>query len=92
MNRNCLVCGEGTDTLMVGAIEGGSGPGRILYACRPHAREFAARPDAPQWLKNNFSPQDIRGGDGGHALVSDTGSDADGPGGVPPHGSTDPPP
>lgn len=56
--RDCMVCGEGEDTLMVGAIEGGSGPGRNLFACLPHARMFAEAPRAPKWLKDKVAARD----------------------------------
>lgn len=47
---------------MVGAIESGSGPGVILYACPEHARTRARRWDAPEWL-----PGDVAAFDEGEA-------------------------
>lgn len=60
MNRDCMVCGEGPDTLMVGAVEGGSGPGHTLYACMPHARMFAENQRAPKWLKDAVASRDAQ--------------------------------
>ena len=38
------------DTIPVGHIEQGSGPGHTQRACLHHARQRANLPDAPDWL------------------------------------------
>lgn len=55
MNRNCIDCGSCEDTLMIGAVEGGSGPGRILYVCLPHARIHIQDSWAPQWFRESVA-------------------------------------
>lgn len=55
MNRDCIDCGNSEDTLRIGAIEGRSGPGRMLYACLTHARIHAQDPHAPQWFLDDVA-------------------------------------
>ncbi|NGO73419.1 hypothetical protein [Streptomyces boncukensis] len=38
---------------MIDAVETGSGPGAILYACPPCARTYALSPLAPDWLRED---------------------------------------
>ncbi|GAA2105334.1 hypothetical protein GCM10009801_81650 [Streptomyces albiaxialis] len=48
----CILCQEPTPhPVMVDAVETGSGPGAILYACPPCARVYARSPMAPAWLR-----------------------------------------
>lgn len=58
MNRDCIVCKSSEDTLMIGAVEGGSGSGRTLFACLTHARTYAQDPRAPKWLVDNVAKRE----------------------------------
>ncbi|MFG3259406.1 hypothetical protein [Streptomyces sp. NPDC048172] len=50
--KRCARCRRGTDEpVMIGAVEAGSGPGAILYACPPCARAYAEKWYAPDWLR-----------------------------------------
>ena len=50
----CVLCEEATHRpVMIDAIETGSGPGAILYACPPCARVYALSPRAPEWLRTS---------------------------------------
>lgn len=61
MTKNCIDCGTTTDgAIMVAAIEGGSGPGAILYACIDHARARAKQSSAPSWLPEAIAEFDAR--------------------------------
>ncbi|MGW8374348.1 hypothetical protein [Streptomyces sp. ODS28] len=39
---------------MIDAVEVGSGPGFIVYACPPCAHAYAATPFAPAWLREDL--------------------------------------
>ncbi|MGH3116995.1 MAG: hypothetical protein ACRDQ2_07760 [Gaiellales bacterium] len=59
--KRCIDCGSTRDgAVMVGVIEGGSGPGAILYACFEHARARAQHCDAPRWLRDDIAVLDER--------------------------------
>ncbi|NGO71207.1 hypothetical protein [Streptomyces boncukensis] len=52
----CVRCHQVTDDpVMIGAVESGSGPGSILYACPPCAREYAENWFAPAWLREELA-------------------------------------
>ncbi|MEU5839052.1 hypothetical protein ABZ820_36055 [Streptomyces diacarni] len=52
----CLPCGRWREaTVVVAVVEVNSGPGRVVEACVPHAREYAAYPLAPQWLRDELA-------------------------------------
>ncbi|WP_369209189.1 hypothetical protein [Streptomyces sp. PU-14G] len=53
---HCLPCGQWREeTVVVAVVEVNSGPGRLVEACLPHAREYAAYPLAPQWLRDDLA-------------------------------------
>lgn len=55
----CCVCERWFgETVLVRVVETGSGPGGMLYGCVPHARMLAARPDAPDWLREDLAKLD----------------------------------
>ncbi|MBO8189311.1 hypothetical protein [Streptomyces spirodelae] len=55
----CLPCGQWCDrTVVVALVHVNSGPGRAVEACLPHAREYAAYPLAPQWLRDDLAAVD----------------------------------
>ncbi|MBE9498349.1 MULTISPECIES: hypothetical protein [Streptomyces] len=55
----CLPCGERrAETVVVALVHANSGPGRAVEACLPHAREYAAAPEAPQWLRDDLAVLD----------------------------------
>jgi hypothetical protein len=55
----CLPCAEWcAETVVVALSHVNSGPGRAVEACLPHAREYAAYPPAPQWLRDDLGQLD----------------------------------
>lgn len=55
----CVDCGGWfANALMVGAVETGSGPGVIVYACPEHARVRARFASAPEWLREDVAALD----------------------------------
>ncbi|NGO69307.1 hypothetical protein [Streptomyces boncukensis] len=55
----CLRCERRVpDSMAVAYVETGSGPGGIVEACVRHARQLAASPAAPQWLKDDIAALD----------------------------------
>ncbi|NGO66968.1 hypothetical protein [Streptomyces boncukensis] len=46
------------DSMAVAYVECGSGPGGIVEACVGHARQLAASPAAPQWLRDDIAQFD----------------------------------
>ena len=52
----CVMCARDVaDSVAVAYVETGSGPGRIVEACLAHARELAALPGAPRWLRGDLA-------------------------------------
>ncbi len=56
VGKKCCVCDEWrSEKITVALIESGSGPGWDLYAClTPCAQQYAGRPYAPDWLKDDL--------------------------------------
>lgn len=55
----CLPCARWCpETVVVALVHVNSGPGRTVAACLPHAREYAAYPLAPQWLRDDLAEVD----------------------------------
>ncbi|WP_207794548.1 hypothetical protein [Streptomyces bathyalis] len=54
--KSCIICQKRQgETILVQAIESGSGPGWGLYACpSPCAQEYAGRSYAPSWLQEDL--------------------------------------
>ncbi len=51
----CARCRRTTyEPVMIDAVEVGSGPGFIVYACPPCAHAYAATPFAPAWLREDL--------------------------------------
>ncbi|MDJ1134429.1 hypothetical protein [Streptomyces iconiensis] len=46
------------DAVPVAVVEAGSGPGGLVSACEAHARELAAYPLAPDWLREDLAVLD----------------------------------
>ncbi|GAA2060884.1 hypothetical protein GCM10009801_02790 [Streptomyces albiaxialis] len=60
--KRCARCGGATDEpVMIGAVEAGSGPGAIVYACPPCARSYAEKWYAPEWLRAELAARDAPG-------------------------------
>ncbi|MDJ1131775.1 hypothetical protein [Streptomyces iconiensis] len=55
---HCCRCEAWAETLAVALVERGSGPGYIVRACIPHAREMATYPSAPAWLRTDLAALD----------------------------------
>lgn len=54
--ERCARCGVDTgEPVMIAAVETGSGPGAIVYACPPCARAYARTPLAPEWLRQELA-------------------------------------
>ena len=57
----CVACQcHVSDAMTVALIEVGSGPGGLVEACVKHAREYATRGAAPQWLRDDIARLDAR--------------------------------
>ncbi|MFG3259430.1 hypothetical protein [Streptomyces sp. NPDC048172] len=59
----CARCHRMTgDPVMIGAVESGSGPGAIVYACPSCALEYAANWFAPDWLREDLAARGMEAG------------------------------
>lgn len=55
----CNRCHEySPERIVIRLIEQGSGPGASAFACPPCARREAAKPHAPDWLRNKIAALD----------------------------------